>query len=118
MITNSETIIIGAGLAGLACAVTLEKNGKDFLLIEKSEKVGGRVKTDQSKGFLFDHGFQVLNPGYRQAKALLNLEKLDLNYFDAGFSIRDGNTLRTIKDPFRHPANLLSTLKALPGTFG
>ncbi|MGA1449475.1 MAG: NAD(P)-binding protein, partial [Candidatus Nanopelagicales bacterium] len=96
MITNSETIIIGAGLAGLACAVTLEKNDKDFLLIEKSEKVGGRVKTDQSKGFLFDHGFQVLNPGYRQAKALLNLEKLDLNYFDAGFAIRDGKTLRTI----------------------
>ena len=118
MITNSETIIIGAGLAGLACAVTLEKNDKDFLLIEKSEKVGGRVKTDQSKGFLFDHGFQVLNPGYRQAKALLNLEKLDLNYFDAGFAIRDGKTLRTIKDPFRHPANILGTLKDLPGTFG
>lgn len=113
---NTETIIIGGGLAGLACAVTLEKNGKEFLLLEKADQIGGRVRTDRNQGFQFDHGFQVLNPGYRQAKALLNLSELKLNYFDAGFAIRDGNNLRTIKDPFRHPSQIFNTLKNLPGT--
>lgn len=113
---NTETIIIGGGLAGLACAVTLEKNGKEFLLLEKADQIGGRVRTDRSKGFQFDHGFQVLNPGYRQAKALLNLSELKLNYFNAGFAIRDGDNLHTIKDPFRHPSQIFNTLKNLPGT--
>lgn len=116
MKSRSETIIIGAGLAGLACANILEKNGREFLILEKSEQVGGRVKTDYLKGFQFDHGFQVLNPGYPQAKNLLNYEALKLNYFDAGFALRDGNEIKVIKDPFRHPSHILKTLQNLPGT--
>jgi protoporphyrinogen oxidase len=117
MAKNFETIIIGGGSSGLAAAVTLQKHSKDFLLIEKSDQVGGRIKTDRVKGFQFDHGFQVLNPGYRQAKALLNLKDLKLNYFDAGIAIRDGDTLRTVRDPFRHPSKLFNTLSNLPGSF-
>jgi protoporphyrinogen oxidase len=117
MAKNFETIIIGGGISGLAAAVTLQKHNKDFLLIEKSDQVGGRIKTDRVKGFQFDHGFQVLNPGYRQAKALLNLKDLKLNYFDAGIAIRDGDTLRTVRDPFRHPSKLFNTLSNLPGSF-
>jgi len=117
MAKNFETIIIGGGISGLAAAITLQKHNKDFLLIEKSDQVGGRIKTDRVKGFQFDHGFQVLNPGYRQAKALLNLKDLKLNYFDAGIAIRDGDTLRTVRDPFRRPSKLFNTLSNLPGSF-
>jgi protoporphyrinogen oxidase len=112
-----ETIIIGGGISGLAAALTLQKNNKDFLLLEKSAQVGGRIKTDRIKSFQFDHGFQVLNPGYRQAKKLLNLKDLKLNYFDAGIAIRDGNTLRTIRDPLRHPSKIFNTITNLPGSF-
>lgn len=111
-----ETLIVGGGIAGLACALTLQKSGKEFLLIEKSDRFGGRIKTDKVKGFQFDHGFQVLNPGYRQAKSLLNLKDLKLNYFDAGLAIRDENKFRTLRDPFRHPSKILSTVLNLPGT--
>lgn len=41
-----SVLIVGAGLAGLACALTLEENGiDDFILIEAQNRVGGRCKS-------------------------------------------------------------------------
>lgn len=42
---STDTLIIGAGPAGLACAMELSKAGKDFLIIEKQSTVGGLAKT-------------------------------------------------------------------------
>ena len=112
-----KNLIIGAGISGLAAALTLHRKGQEFLILEKSDRIGGRIKTDLINGFQFDHGFQVLNPGYRQVKKLIDLKALKLNYFDAGIALRDGSSLKIIKDPFRHPTQLFKTLNALPGTF-
>ena len=58
-----EVVIIGAGLAGLSCARALHKHGIDFTLLEKTDRPGGRIKTDLVAGYLLDHGFQVLQTG-------------------------------------------------------
>lgn len=42
---KTDTLIIGAGPAGLSCAVELSKAGKDFIIVEKSSSVGGLSKT-------------------------------------------------------------------------
>jgi protoporphyrinogen oxidase len=55
-----DVSIIGAGLAGLCCARTLHQAGIPFIILEASDGVGGRVRTDRVEGFLLDRGFQVL----------------------------------------------------------
>jgi protoporphyrinogen oxidase len=53
----NETIVIGAGPAGLTAAYTLAKNGRDVLALEQDPVyVGGISRTANYKGFLFDIG--------------------------------------------------------------
>ncbi len=61
-----DCIVIGAGLAGLTAARDLQTQGKSVLVLEASDRVGGRVKSDYQDGFIFDRGFQVINPKYPQ----------------------------------------------------
>jgi len=49
-------VVIGAGVSGLACARALRRAGVDALLVDASDGVGGRVRTDQLDGFLLDRG--------------------------------------------------------------
>ena len=115
----SETIIIGAGLAGLTAANYLHQKGKPFLLLEASDRVGGRVKTTEKQGFLLDHGFQVLATAYPEARALLDYKKLDLKPFLPGAMLLqpDGSRDR-IGDPLRDWSSLLPTLFAKAGGLG
>jgi phytoene dehydrogenase-like protein len=60
-------IIIGAGLAGLACALELERNSVPCHVLEASDAPGGRVRTDSLDGYLLDRGFQVyLNDSFHR----------------------------------------------------
>ena len=60
MKTDYDVIIVGAGIAGLTAAKILKAANKKILLIESSDGVGGRVRTDHKDGFLLDRGFQVM----------------------------------------------------------
>jgi phytoene dehydrogenase-like protein len=72
----SEVIIVGAGLAGLACARRLAAAGIPFLILEADRRIGGRLKTDRIDGFLLDHGFQVLQTAYPEARRCLDYDRL------------------------------------------
>jgi phytoene dehydrogenase-like protein len=74
---SKSVVVVGAGLAGLTCAIYLQRSGASVTVLESSDRAGGRVKTDSVNGFLFDHGFQVINPSYSEIKRLDALSGLE-----------------------------------------
>lgn len=56
-----ETLIIGGGIGGLTAAWRLAKAGRDVLLVEASDHVGGAMRTVRRDGFLLEQGpFNVI----------------------------------------------------------
>ena len=114
---DTKTVtIVGAGLAGLACAVRLHDAGVDPILLEACDAVGGRVRTDAHDGFLLDHGFQVYLNAYPRAGQLLDLEALDLRKFRPGALVFEKGKLRRLMDVFRCPQHLPGTALQPIGT--
>jgi phytoene dehydrogenase-like protein len=111
-----ETLVIGAGLSGLAAAVRLHEAGREVLVLEASEAVGGRVRTDRVDGFLLDRGFQVYLDAYPESGALLDLAALDLRPFEPGALVWRNGKLRRLMDVFRRPASLFESALAPIGT--
>ena len=106
---DAPVAIVGAGLAGLACATTLHDAGIPVQVFEASSGVGGRVRSDVVDGFTLDRGFQVALTAYPEMHRQLDMEALDLRAFDPGALVwRDGKGAE-VSDPFRKPTSLLST---------
>ena len=112
-----SVIIIGGGLAGLTAARHLQSKGIDFLLLEASDRLGGRVKTDVVDGYRLDHGFQVLLTAYPEAQAQLDYNALQLRKFQPGAVLLypDGGQDR-IGDPLRDLSSLFPTLFSKAGS--
>lgn len=113
---RADVVVIGAGLAGLAAAVRLQEAGRDVVVLERSDGVGGRVRTDVVEGFRLDRGFQLLNPAYPEAKRVLDLDGLDLQPFVAGLSVSVGMKRYSLGDPLRLPSAIPQTLTAPVGS--
>ncbi len=101
--TDPEAIIIGAGLAGLCCARGLARAGRRVLLLEASDAVGGRVRTDLVDGFRLDRGFQVLLTSYPEAREVLDFTALRLHEFYPGALVRCDGRFHKVADPRRKP---------------
>lgn len=79
-----DVIVIGAGLSGLSAARECAIHGLEVAVVESSDDVGGRVRTDRVDGLLLDRGFQLHNPAYPEARRVLDQQALDLCPFVAG----------------------------------
>jgi len=99
---NYDALIIGAGAAGLVAAKELEKYHLSVLVIDASDRVGGRLKTDKVNGFNFDHGFQVLLSSYPLARKHLDFQALNLRAFKAGAFCFNGQNHFLVEDVNRN----------------
>ena len=113
-------VIVGAGLSGLAAARHLARSGVDVTVLEGSDAVGGRVRTDFVDGYRLDRGFQLYNPAYPEGARVLDHQALDLRPFIAGARIVVGNggrrRVERVADPRREPSWAVPSLMARIGS--
>ncbi|MGD9711643.1 MAG: NAD(P)/FAD-dependent oxidoreductase [Thermomicrobiales bacterium] len=106
-------VVVGGGLAGLTAALSLHRRGIPVTILESSDAVGGRVRTDMhADGYLLDRGFQVLLDAYPAVRRQIDIDSLQLGRFDAGAVVWDGNRRRVVASPLAEPRSLLSTVRS------
>jgi len=118
MSTRPDILIVGGGLAGLCCARALEDKGARFQILEASDGVGGRVRTDVVDGYLLDRGFQALLTAYPEAKRVLDYARLDLKPFAPGAVSWYAGRMNKLIDPWRTPRAWKEALRSEFGTLG
>lgn len=99
--SRPPVVVVGAGLAGLACARRLTVAGIPTVLLEAGDQVGGRVRSDTVDGFTIDRGFQVLNTAYPALQE--TLPRLDLRHLPRGVRVRRRGALHDVPHPFASP---------------
>ena len=105
-----DILIIGAGISGITCAKKCREYNLDYVLLEKSNRIGGRVGSVYEGGYIFDIGFQVFNTSYDLTKSFLDLDQLNLQFFKPGALIYDDEKFNVISDPMRDLGQLFNTL--------
>jgi phytoene dehydrogenase-like protein len=112
-VSNKPVAVIGGGLAGLSAAITLQNAGRDVVIYEGSDRVGGRVATDTIDGFTLDRGFQLINANYPELVHLDVLQELDFIYAPRTIEMSLGQKRIALGDPRSNP---LSGLNFATGT--
>jgi glycine/D-amino acid oxidase-like deaminating enzyme len=108
--SSLRAVIVGAGLAGLACASDLAAAGAAVQVLEAGDAVGGRMRTDRRAGFLLDRGFQVFNTSYPQVRRRCDLRALQLCAFTPGVLLHTGQGRIRFTDPTRQPGRAAEVL--------
>ena len=115
--TEGKIHIVGAGVSGLVAAKVLESHGYRSVVIESTDRVGGRVKTDFLDGFQLDHGFQVLLTSYPEAQKHLDYKSLELQKILPGAAIFLSKKQKIIGNPLKEISFLFPTLFSGIGCF-
>jgi glycine/D-amino acid oxidase-like deaminating enzyme len=109
-----DVAVVGGGLAGLAAARTLSGSGLGVAVLEGSDGVGGRVRTDVVDGWRADRGFQLLNPTYPALGRYVDIAALRLQPLGVGVvTVLPGGRRVVLPDPRRHPVRAVRAVAAL-----
>lgn len=106
---DKEVTVIGAGLAGISAALTLQGAGRSVRVIESSDRVGGRVATDVIDGFTLDRGFQLINSQYPELKRLKVMDEVDFIAAPRAVEVSIGQDRIVLGDPRAHPLSAFSS---------
>ena len=105
---SADVLIVGAGLAGLSAAITLQAAGVDVTVIESSDRAGGRVASDVIDGFICDRGFQLINAKYPALQQLDVIKELDFMPAPRVIEVCLGKKRHPIGDPRQAPWTALN----------
>ena len=107
MANSSEVLIVGAGLAGINAAITLQAAGVDVQVVESSARPGGRITSDLIDGFICDRGFQLINSKYPALVDLDVIKEIDFIAAPRVIEVSLGNDRHALVDPRVAPWTLL-----------
>lgn len=107
--SDKKVAIIGAGLAGLSAAITLQDAGCEVEIFESSDRVGGRVATDLIDGFRLDRGFQLINARYPELLRLNVISELDFTYASRSVDISLDEQIVSLGDPRTNPFSVFNS---------
>jgi phytoene dehydrogenase-like protein len=85
-------------------------------VVEASDDIGGRVRTDELDGMLLDRGFQLYNPSYEEGARILDLNSLDVKSFSAGVIVSIDGRNHRLADPRHEPSWAIDSLLAPVGS--
>lgn len=111
MSSPQPVIVVGAGLAGLAAALNLHRDGFTVRVFEAEPEIGGRTRSHRSpSGFTIDRGFQVVLSAYPAVRRHVDLDALGARPFDSGAHVWTGSRLVPLRNPLRHPYGIVRDL--------
>ncbi|MEV0454096.1 NAD(P)/FAD-dependent oxidoreductase [Catellatospora methionotrophica] len=97
MAEQCDVAVVGAGLAGLVAARRITETGLRVTVLEASDDIGGRVRTDAVDGFLLDRGFQTMCPAYPALQEECDLSELHLRPFTRGVAVHWGGRTHQLR---------------------
>jgi uncharacterized protein with NAD-binding domain and iron-sulfur cluster len=107
-VSDKPVAVIGAGLAGLSAAITLQEAGREVVIYDGSNRVGGRVATDYIDGFTLDRGFQLINAKYPELVRLEVMSELDFILAPRTIDVCIGEKRVALGDPRSSPLSGLN----------
>jgi oxygen-dependent protoporphyrinogen oxidase len=95
VVTEREILVIGAGISGLACATELAEHGRDVVVLESTDRVGGPVETRIDGEIVQERGPQTVRstPELEKLFARVGLQPL-AGQRRAPYVLRDGRLVR------------------------
>jgi len=102
-------VVIGAGLAGLSAALTLQEAGAEVTLLEASDRPGGRVASDLIDGFILDRGFQLVNLNYSELKRWGIGGELDFKTAPRSVKVSFDGSHTNLGDPRNSPLSIFNS---------
>ncbi len=112
-----KVAVLGAGISGLTAAWQLDQQGHDVTVLEASDRIGGKIKTDQVDGYILESGPHAIMPSYKSLLSAIPLLGLSDSYVEAGangknrFICMDGK-------PYPLPTGPLSAMSTPLLSFG
>jgi protoporphyrinogen oxidase len=102
-------VVVGAGLAGMAAALTLQESGIAVTVLEAADRPGGRVASDEIDGFILDRGFQLINGNYSEIKRWNLLDGIDFEIAPRTIGVSTDTGIVKLGDPRSSILSLFSS---------